>query len=103
MTPGQWRVLVLLAVLAGVELTMTSSGKDFVKAVQADPRTAIGSANVAIVGWSVTGLILLIIAAWQPNLATLAVVVLLVMALIKNGNGVVTLTQGAIRAVTPGA
>lgn len=97
MNSGQTRVLVLLGALLALEVAFSPK----VKAIVKDPKQALSTPQdiPALVAYGVGVLLLVALAGYAPNLATMIVVAMLVLVLLAHAGEFNGLVNGATNAV----
>src|SRR5947209_1357943 len=109
MSDGQWRVLVILLVILGLEIaTSPNTRKVFDelgqelqgKQPKGSPAEYMKGAGGVLTGFGLSGIALVMLAAWQEGLATAIAVLFLVIVLIMRGDVIGPTVQGWSDALT---
>lgn len=99
MTDGQWRVLLIVLALLGVEVFTSDTAKGAVKSALSGHLPSGAGVPQAAIGFTLGGFALVLIAAWQDGFATALALLLLVLVLINRSEELAPLVSGAADAI----
>ena len=109
MTPGQWRVLGILLAILALELVTSPNTRKALSAMgeelqgknpKQSPAEYFKGAGGVVIGFTLSGVVLVLIAAWQESLATAIAILFLVIVLIMRGDVIGPTVQGWTDALT---
>src|SRR5690348_15139276 len=109
MTGGQWRVLGILLAILALELAtspntrkaLTAMGDELSgKSPKQAPIEYMKGAGGVVIGFTLSGVVLILIAAWQEGVATAIAILFLVIVLIMRGDVIGPTVQGWTDALT---